>query len=169
MADTNLIQAGHVIKIIEEQSLGELSTLVPIPSHASLSAQNPDSMEIKDKADLVLIPLIECIILFLMCLYLLRGYADKKRTSLCIKMLTLIMWFLSFSLVVFVPVDVFMSNNMKQFQSDTSSPSSSDDPAASDPSNSYMFEWWAFTYWTGNILGYFVIPLAQGYVIAGEF
>ena len=121
-------------------------------------------MEIKDKADLVLIPLIECIILFLMCLYLLRGYADKKRTSLCIKMLTVLGWFLSFSLVVFIPVDIFMSNNMKQINS-------GDDAAGEEKEAepSYMFEWWAFTYWAGNILGYFVIPLVQGYVIAGEF
>lgn len=109
-------------------------------------------------AGLVVFPTIECIVLLLMCLYLLWGYADKKRTSLCMKLLTLVGWFLSFALVVFLPLDIYMT---KQADPGT------DDPASGE--EYVLLSWWAFSYWTGNILGFFVIPLVQGYVLAGEF
>ena len=32
-----------------------------------------------------------------------------------------------------------------------------------------LLGWWKFCYWSGNILGYLIIPLVQGYVMAGEF
>ena len=109
-------------------------------------------------AALVILPAIECVVLLLMCFYLLWGYADKKRTSLCMKLLTLVGWFLSFALVVFLPLDIYITRM----------------PASTGPSDqgadgSVLYSWWAFSYWTGNILGFFVIPLVQGYVLAGEF
>ena len=32
-----------------------------------------------------------------------------------------------------------------------------------------LLGWWKFCYLSGNILGYLIIPLIQGYVMAGEF
>lgn len=32
-----------------------------------------------------------------------------------------------------------------------------------------LLGWWDICYWMGTFLGYFVIPLQQGYVMAGEF
>ena len=65
--------------------------------------------ELQGGASLVLVPTVECIVLLLMCLYLLWGYADKKRTSVCIRLLALVGWFLSFALVVFLPLDIYMA------------------------------------------------------------
>ena len=94
-----------------------------------------------------------------MCLYLLRGYADRKRTSIFIRVLTFVGWFLSFSLVVFLPLDIYMAKKM-------SLDVATENDVSREP---YLFDWWAFTYWIGNMLSYFVIPLVQGYVLAGEF
>ena len=65
--------------------------------------------ELQGGASLVLVPTVECIVLLLMCLYLLWGYADKKRTSVCIRLVALVGWFLSFALVVFLPLDIYMA------------------------------------------------------------
>ena len=110
-------------------------------------------------ADLVILPGIECIILMLICLYLLWGYAERKRTSIFVYLLTLVGWFLSFQLVVFIPLDIFIVRNMESNQS-------ADSDVDQEPK---MHAWWAFTYWIGNALSFFIIPLVQGYVLAGEF
>ena len=103
-----------------------------------------------------------------MCLYLLWGYADKKRTSILMKILTVAGWFLSFALVVFLPVDIYLTKARASISNKNMSP---DDPDSTEgePKDYALIGWWALSYWLGNILGFFIIPLVQGYVIAGEF
>lgn len=93
-----------------------------------------------------------------MCFYLLWGYADKKRTTICMRFLTVVGWFLSFALVVFLPLDIYITRMPV-------GPSGQ----AESADESVLYSWWALSYWTGNMLGFFVIPLVQGYVLAGEF
>jgi len=61
-------------------------------------------------AEVILIPIVELIALFIFCLYLLWGYADKKRSNHFIQIVTFIGWFLSFSLIVFIPLDIYLSH-----------------------------------------------------------
>ena len=76
---------------------------------AFAASQGEAIPEHRGGAALVILPAIECIVLLLMCFYLLWGYADKKRTSICMKVLTVLGWFLSFALVVFLPLDIYIS------------------------------------------------------------
>jgi hypothetical protein len=73
------------------------------------------------------------------------------------KLLTLVGWFLSFALVVFLPLDIYLS------------PREAASAGEGGSGDHVLLSWWAFSYWSGNILGFFVIPLVQGYVLAGEF
>lgn len=59
------------------------------------------------------IPAVESIILLILCIWLLLGYRDKKRTPCSMQMATLFGWFLSFSLIVFIPLDVYLSHKQE--------------------------------------------------------
>jgi hypothetical protein len=61
-------------------------------------------------SEVILIPIIELLALFIFCLYLLWGYADKKRSNYFVQFVTFIGWFLSFSLIVFIPLDIYLSH-----------------------------------------------------------
>ena len=72
--------------------------------------------------------------------------------------MVLIGWFLSFSVIVFIPLDVYLNqkSDAKIGDFDTKE-------------ESYLLGWWKFSYWSSYFLNWLVIPLFQGYVIAGEF
>ena len=61
---------------------------------------------------LICIPILELLAFFIFCFYLLCGYADKKRSNYFVKILTLIGWFLTLSLIVFIPLDIYLSNKL---------------------------------------------------------
>lgn len=51
----------------------------------------------------MVITLVEAILLLLFSMYLVRFYADPKRTPLYVKILTMIGWFLGFAVILFLP------------------------------------------------------------------
>ena len=56
----------------------------------------------------VYIPSFEALIIFFIILYLVREYADRARTPTSVVIFTIISWFMSFSMVMFVPLDIYL-------------------------------------------------------------
>lgn len=54
-----------------------------------------------------LMPGVESALVLIAAIYLVRRYADKTRTPTWCMSLAYIGWFLGFSMVVFVPLDIF--------------------------------------------------------------
>ena len=57
-----------------------------------------------------MITFVQLIAILLVSLYLFWGYADRKRTPLCFGLVIILAWFFSFSVIVFIPLDIFLSN-----------------------------------------------------------
>ena len=72
----------------------------------------------------------------------------------------LIGWFMSFSVIVFIPLDIYL--NEKYSDIDQATGTTKDEDAI-------LLDYWSISYWSSYILNWVVIPLLQGYVIAGEF
>ena len=103
-----------------------------------------------DQAVIVL-PLIECTVILAVCGYLLRGYIDRERTPMPLIVATYIGWILSFSLMVFTPLDVYLSHRAQENPETMSQ--------IEKNMNYVLLTWWETCYWGGTFLGYFVIPL----------
>lgn len=73
-------------------------------------------------------------------------------------MIVAIAWFLSFSVIVFIPLDIYLNEKYKSF-----------DAEATNRGYALLYDWWAGSYWGSYFLNWVVIPLLQGYVVAGEF
>ena len=57
-------------------------------------------------------------ILVAVSIYLMRGYTDKKHTSMFIRVTVVIMWWLSFSPIIFIPLDIYLNELEKEFPDD---------------------------------------------------
>lgn len=57
---------------------------------------------------------IQLAIILVVCIYLLRGYTDRKQTSIFIQIVVVIGWFLSFSIIVFIPLDIYLNEEQAQ-------------------------------------------------------
>ena len=106
------------------------------------------------------LPAFQTLLLVIISLYLLRGYADRQTTSYFIQFTVLIGWFLSFSVIVFIPLDIYVNEKEKEYP---------DSKQQDDLEESYLLSYWKISYWSSYFLNWIVIPLLQGYVIAGEF
>ena len=96
----------------------------------------------------VSIPMFQCILLFLITLYMLWGYVDRKNTPWVISIIVLVCWFVSLSLLVFIPLDIYLNL---------------------DETEDTLLTYWKITYWGSNFFCWLILPLLQGYVMAGEF
>ena len=76
------------------------------------------------------------------------GYVDRKNTPYVISIIVLLCWFVSLSLLVFIPLDIYLNLGTTE---DT------------------LLTYWTLTYWGSNFFCWLVLPLLQGYVMAGEF
>ena len=55
------------------------------------------------------IPVVESVIVLVITVYLVFRFADKKRTPVWCYVLTIFGWFLAFSMIVFVPLDIYLT------------------------------------------------------------
>jgi len=116
--------------------------------------QTPDPPAVG--AEVYIISILEGIVIFIICAYVLHGFTDHKRSSLTTQVIILISWFLSFSIIVFIPLDLYLTHYDVKYY-----------PTAS--TDGQLFYWWTISYWSSYIINWFVIPLFQGYELAGEF
>ena len=56
----------------------------------------------------VLITIIECVLLLIFTSLLMWMYAAKDRTPMYVRVLTVIGWFLGLSIILFIPLDIYL-------------------------------------------------------------
>lgn len=86
----------------------------------------------------VVIPMFQCVLLFIISLYMLWGYVDRKNTSIIISLIVLVCWFVSLSLLVFIPLDIYLSSGSVQ---------------------ETLLPYWTLTYWGSNLVCWLILPL----------
>ena len=64
---------------------------------------------------------------------------------------------MSFSVIVFIPLDIYLNEEYTNVDEDTGL------------ERAFLYDWWAISYWSSYLLNWVLIPLLQGYVTAGEF
>ena len=106
---------------------------------------------------IITIPAVECLVLLALSVYLVSGFADHKRTPISLLVTTVIGWFLCFSPIIATPLDMFLAQGQDE------------NTELEDQALGFLVYWWYVLYLSGSFLGFFVIPLQQGYVMAGEF
>ena len=60
---------------------------------------------------IIWVPAIEAVILIGVCIFLVRKYADLKRTDGFTLSLVTVGWFLAFSMIFAIPVDIYTVSN----------------------------------------------------------
>mmetsp|Transcript_29840 Transcript_29840/g.40335 ORF Transcript_29840/g.40335 Transcript_29840/m.40335 type:complete len:175 (-) Transcript_29840:645-1169(-) len=80
---------------------------------------------------------------------LLYRYKDEK-TPLYVLVMTGVGWFLAFSVILFIPIDVFMTTTEGE-------------------ASQGLTIWWYINYWCAFTLNWVINPFYIGYLDAGEF
>jgi hypothetical protein len=101
----------------------------------------------------MLIIAIEAILVFMATLCIVNKYADRQRTPFVVKAATVMGWFAGFSMIVFVPLDIYV----------TLTKSGGDNAA-------YLLTvWWTTYYWSSFILNWTIFPFMIGWLESGSF
>ena len=53
-------------------------------------------------------PTVEAVIIFIVILFLVAEYADRARTPTLVVIFTIFSWFMSFSMIMFIPLDIWL-------------------------------------------------------------
>ena len=53
-------------------------------------------------------PTVEAVTIFIVILFLVAEYADRARTPGAVILFTIISWFMSFSMIMFIPLDIWL-------------------------------------------------------------
>ena len=101
---------------------------------------------------------VQCALILVFCIYMVRGYADPKQTPLIVYIIVIGGWFISFSVLVFIPLDIYLTEKYEWAK---------DDSAPGD--GHILFDYWAISYWSSYLFNWLIIPIIMGYVTAGEF
>lgn len=59
------------------------------------------------------LPAVEAMLLLLLCIYLVRKFADMQRTSWFVLILVVINWYMAFSMIFAVPLDIYIVSNLR--------------------------------------------------------
>lgn len=97
-----------------------------------------------------IMPVVESVMVLIAAVYLVRRYADKARTPTWCMILAYVGWFLGFSMVVFVPLDIFTT-------------------IKNGHASKWLIVWWNIFYWGSFVLNWTLFPFAVAYLDAGEF
>lgn len=98
---------------------------------------------------MVLLPSLETVVIICIILGLLWVFVDRKRTPWWAITLTTIGWYFGFSIICFIPLDIYTS--LRYQQSD------------------FLVTWWSIFYWGSFALNYVILPYVVGFLEAGEF
>lgn len=98
----------------------------------------------------LLVPIFEMLVVIVVIVVLIHKYADKQRTPIVVLLLTGLGWFLGFSMIVFIPLDVLLTVNHLQVVD-------------------WLIWWWMVFYWGSLVLNWTIMPFAIGYVESGHF
>ena len=53
-------------------------------------------------------PSLEAVVIFIIALFLVGQYADRARTPFIVVLFTVISWVMSFSMIMFIPLDIWL-------------------------------------------------------------
>ena len=53
-------------------------------------------------------PTVEAVVIFIVTLFLVAQYADRARTPFAVVLFTIISWVMSFSMIMFIPLDIWL-------------------------------------------------------------
>ena len=56
-------------------------------------------------------PTVEAVVIFIVTLFLVAQYADRARTPFAVVLFTIISWVMSFSMIMFIPLDIWLVSN----------------------------------------------------------
>jgi hypothetical protein len=59
----------------------------------------------------LLVPIFEILVVTVLIAVLIHKYADRQRTPIVVLLLTGLGWFLGFSMIIFIPLDVLLTIN----------------------------------------------------------
>ena len=57
----------------------------------------------------LLVPILEILVVIVLIAVLIHKYADKQRTPIVVVLLTALGWFMGFSMIIFIPLDVLLT------------------------------------------------------------
>ena len=58
----------------------------------------------------IIVPTLQSLFVFATTLYMICGYVDKKRTGWFTTIIVFLSWYISFSVIVFIPLDIYLSS-----------------------------------------------------------
>lgn len=96
------------------------------------------------------IPLVEALSVLSLTCFLVYKYADTKRTNWFSLVITAVSWFLAFSMIFFIPLDIYSTSTNGE-------------------ANNFLIFWWYFYYWTSFVLSVLVLPVLGAYLEAADF
>ena len=119
----------------------------------------------------VWIPIAECLAVLAVTFLLIRKYADLERTNWFSLTITGLSWFLAFSMICFIPLDIYAVSLMQNIL-----PSLTylrvfclNQTSTTEETNNFLVFWWYFYYWMSFTLSVFVLPILVGYLEAADF
>jgi hypothetical protein len=54
------------------------------------------------------VPSVEAVILLVLCIYLVRKFADMQRTNAFTILLVILGWYMAFSMIFAIPMDIYI-------------------------------------------------------------
>lgn len=58
---------------------------------------------------IMIAPSVEMLLVLIISGLLIRRYVDRKRTSCWVTLLAYVGWFLGFSMIIFIPLDIYLT------------------------------------------------------------
>jgi len=104
-------------------------------------------------------------IIFVFVLYILNYYGDRKSSPWYVILSIIIGWFLSFSIILVLPLDI--TSSIYRGLSDEEKLKT--DPPIGYQSEEFFTIFWNIVYWISYVLTWLALPLLSGYILSGHF
>ena len=98
----------------------------------------------------LLIPIAEGIVILTAVIYLLCKYADRKRTPAFVYFVVGLGWFMGFSMLFIIPIDIYYSITTQSVDQN-------------------LVWYFRVFYWGSTILNWCVLPFTASYLESGQF
>jgi len=104
-------------------------------------------------------------VIFAIVLSILNYYGDRKTSPWYVKLSVIIGWFVSFSIILVLPLDITSSI----YRSLTDEEKQNTEPPIGYQSEEFFTIFWNNVYWISYVLTWLALPLLSGYILSGHF
>eukprot|EP00117_Sycon_ciliatum_P048535 scpid38262/ scgid34546/ LMBR1 domain-containing protein 2 len=113
----------------------------------------------------------EIIVVFLISLYLIHKYGNWRKDHWGTTLSVLTTWFLCFAVIFVLPSDISATlyNRCKENNSSSIANHSLCHTPWSYVTEATQRNFWALTYWSLQLLSWFILPFLQSYVLSAQF